>query len=135
MLMSARRGAEADGVEAAHRLLLVGEQQRDVRRVALAHVDRRPAARPRALVVEVPDPALDLPGREHQRAGGVRVLDRGLHFLLGRRGAVSIRYNSLTFDLLLFAASLAIEVAPALFWMDVWFLRLTSRDLGRIERP
>ena len=50
-------------------------------------------------------------------------------FFLGRRGAVSIRYNSLTFDLLLFAASLAIEVAPALFWMDVWFLRLTSRDL------
>ena len=90
--MSARRGAEADGVEAAHRLLLVGEQQRDVRRVALAHVDRRPAARPRALVLEVPDPALDLPGREHERARGVRVLARVLHlFFLGRRGAVSIR--------------------------------------------
>ena len=89
MLMSARRGAEADGVEAAHRLLLVGEQERDVRRVTLAHVDRRPAARPRALVVEVPDPALDLPGREHQRAGGVRVLDRGLHFLVWVGAALS----------------------------------------------
>ena len=72
----------------------------------VARHDRLLAARPRALVVEVPDPALDLPGREHQRAGGVRVLDRGLHFLFGSaRRCLNPLTRALTFDLLLFAAS------------------------------
>ena len=44
------------------------------------------------------------------------------------RGAV-VKPSAIDLRFVAICGVSAIEVAPALFWMDVWFLRLTSRDL------